>query len=31
MLRRLPEDWREQVLHGNAAELYGERLGLART
>jgi uncharacterized protein len=28
MLRRLPEAWREPVLHGNAAELYGSRLGL---
>jgi len=24
------EAWRDKVLHGNAAELYGERLGLAR-
>ena len=30
MLKRLPESWREKVLHGNAADLYGERLGLAR-
>jgi len=29
MLRRLPEAWREPVLHGNAAALYGSRLGLA--
>jgi predicted TIM-barrel fold metal-dependent hydrolase len=29
MLKRLPEAWRERVLHDNAAELYGERLGLA--
>ena len=29
MLRRLPEAWREPVLHGNAAALYGARLGLA--
>jgi predicted TIM-barrel fold metal-dependent hydrolase len=29
MLRRLPEEWREPVLHGNAAALYGARLGLA--
>ena len=28
MLRRLPERWREPVMHGNAAALYGERLGL---
>ena len=28
MLRRLPEAWREGVLHGNAAALYGARLGL---
>ena len=28
MLRRLPEAWRDAVLHGNAAELYGARLGL---
>ena len=27
-LNRLPEDWRDRVLHGNAAALYGERLGL---
>lgn len=26
MLGRLPESWQEQVLHGNAAALYGERL-----
>jgi uncharacterized protein len=31
MLRRLPEAWREQVLHSNAETLYGTRLGLART
>ncbi|MGH3047818.1 MAG: amidohydrolase family protein, partial [Gaiellaceae bacterium] len=30
MLKRLPEDWRERVLHENAAALFGERLGLAR-
>ncbi len=30
MLKRLPEAWRDKVLHENAAELYGERLGLAR-
>ena len=30
MLKRLPESWRDKVLHGNAAELYGERLGLGR-
>jgi uncharacterized protein len=30
MLKRLPESWRDKVLHENAAELYGERLGLAR-
>ncbi len=29
MLRRLPDAWREPVLHGNAAELYRSRLGLA--
>jgi uncharacterized protein len=29
-LRRLPEAWREPVLHENAAALYGERLRLAR-
>ncbi len=28
MLRRLPEAWRDKVLHENAAALYGERLGL---
>ena len=28
MLKRLPESWREKVMHGNAAALYGERLGL---
>ena len=28
MLKRLPAAWREQVLHGNAAALFGERLGL---
>ena len=28
MLRRLPPAWREQVMHGTAAELYGPRLGL---
>jgi predicted TIM-barrel fold metal-dependent hydrolase len=26
MLRRLPESWRDQVMHANAAALYGERL-----
>ena len=30
MLKRLPESWRDRVLHENAAELYGERLGLVR-
>ncbi|MGH2452118.1 MAG: amidohydrolase family protein [Candidatus Limnocylindria bacterium] len=30
MLKRLPEAWRERVLHENAAALFGERLGLAR-
>ena len=30
MLKRLPEAWRDKVLHENAVELYGERLGLAR-
>jgi predicted TIM-barrel fold metal-dependent hydrolase len=28
MLKRLPEAWREKILHANAAALYGERLGL---
>ncbi len=28
MLRRLPDAWREPVMHGNAAAVYGERLGL---
>ena len=28
MLKRLPESWREKVMHENAAALYGERLGL---
>jgi predicted TIM-barrel fold metal-dependent hydrolase len=28
MLNRLPEAWRAKVLHANAAELYGARLGL---
>ena len=28
MLNRLPEAWRAKVLHENAAELYGARLGL---
>jgi predicted TIM-barrel fold metal-dependent hydrolase len=28
MLKRLPAAWRDPVLHGNAAALYGERLGL---
>jgi predicted TIM-barrel fold metal-dependent hydrolase len=28
MLKRLPEEWRAGVLHENAAELYGARLGL---
>ncbi len=28
MMRRLPEAWREPVLHANAAALYGERLHL---
>ena len=27
-LGRLPEAWRENVMHGNAAALYGDRLGL---
>jgi predicted TIM-barrel fold metal-dependent hydrolase len=31
MLKRLPESWRDLVLHENAAALYGERLGLVRT
>ena len=29
-LNRLPEAWREPVLHANAAALYGERLGAVR-
>jgi predicted TIM-barrel fold metal-dependent hydrolase len=29
MLRRLPEAWREPVMHSNAAALYGPRLALA--
>jgi predicted TIM-barrel fold metal-dependent hydrolase len=29
MLKRLPEAWRDRVLHDNPAELSGERLGLA--
>jgi predicted TIM-barrel fold metal-dependent hydrolase len=28
MLRRLPEAWREPVMHGNAAAAYGDRLRL---
>jgi predicted TIM-barrel fold metal-dependent hydrolase len=28
MLKRLPEEWRASVLHENAAELYGVRLGV---
>jgi len=28
MLRRLPDSWRDQVIHGNAASLYRDRLGL---
>jgi uncharacterized protein len=28
MLKRLPEAWRDKILHANAAALYGERLGL---
>ncbi len=28
MLKRLPEAWRDKILHENAAALYGERLGL---
>ncbi|TMJ97574.1 MAG: amidohydrolase [Actinobacteria bacterium] len=31
MVNRLPDSWRDAVLHDNAAELYGERLGLVRT
>ena len=27
VLRRLPESWRQQVLHANAAAFYGDRLG----
>ncbi len=29
-LSRLPEEWRDRVLHENAVALYGERLGLLR-
>jgi predicted TIM-barrel fold metal-dependent hydrolase len=28
MLRRLPAAWRDRIMHGTAAEFYGERLGL---
>lgn len=28
MVKRLPEAWRDGVMHGNAAALYGDRLGL---
>jgi predicted TIM-barrel fold metal-dependent hydrolase len=28
LLRRLPEEWREPVMHANAAAFYGKRLGL---
>jgi predicted TIM-barrel fold metal-dependent hydrolase len=28
MLKRLPEAWRERIMHDNAAELYGPRLAL---
>ena len=28
MLERLPQEWREPVMHGNAARLFGSRLGL---
>jgi uncharacterized protein len=28
MLRRLPDEWRDGVLHDNAAAFYGDRLGL---
>jgi predicted TIM-barrel fold metal-dependent hydrolase len=28
MLKRLPEAWRDKILHSNAADFYGERLGL---
>ena len=28
MLKRLPEGWRDRVLHENAAAFYGDRLGL---
>ncbi len=30
MLKRLPAEWRDPVLHANAAAFYGERLGLVR-
>ena len=29
LARRLPAEWRDAVMHGNAAELYGARLALA--
>jgi hypothetical protein len=28
MLARLPEAWRQAIMHDNAAALYGERLAL---
>jgi predicted TIM-barrel fold metal-dependent hydrolase len=28
MLKRLPQPWRDKVLHANAADFYGSRLGL---
>jgi predicted TIM-barrel fold metal-dependent hydrolase len=31
MVRRLPESWREKVMHGNAAAFYGERLAPVTT
>ena len=30
MVRRLPESWRDKVMHDNAAAIYGDRLGLVR-
>ena len=28
MIKRLPAEWRERVMHDNAAALFGDRLGL---
>ena len=30
VLNRLPPEWRDRVMHQNAAAFYGERLGLIR-